>query len=471
MSIWLDVTTLLSWRRPALGIVRVESETARCFLASNRTDLCFCRFDQVQMGYYVVSRQVLRHVLVGGTSEECGAEAIGEPGCACSPGFFATKLASKCKILARKFVDKLPRRYQSRTMLYGRWIYAQVRRTPFWRALRQDSSIETVCGKHALDSGCESALSPRLASPFSDGDTYISLGLDWDQKDLKHLYELKDRFGLKIVLCCYDIIPILFPYYCVAGVSEKFPVYFTDAAWCADVILCISSCSEKDLRAYIDSVGAPMPRMRVIRLGSNIPVVDSLSLVCREVEQISKTRFVLFVSTIERRKNHAILYDAYHHLVTLGRRDLPLLIFVGMLGWGVDDLMARIASDAEVRPFIRVLNNVSDTELAVLYRNSLFTLYPSLYEGWGLPVAESLGHGKFCLASNAASIPEIGGELVEYIDPDDSAAWAAAIVRLLDNPAELKFREQRIEKEYRPEYWDQTCSAILEIAKMLQKAE
>ena len=75
----------------------------------------------------------------------------------------------------------------------------------------------------------------------------------------------------------------------------------------------------------------------------------------------------------------------------------------------------------------RALGHANDAELRALYENCEFFVYPSLYEGWGLPVAEALAFGKFVLASDRGSIPEVGGDLVEYIDPWNASAWAEAI--------------------------------------------
>jgi glycosyltransferase involved in cell wall biosynthesis len=93
-----------------------------------------------------------------------------------------------------------------------------------------------------------------------------------------------------------------------------------------------------------------------------------------------------------------------------------------------------------------------------------FTLYPSLYEGWGLPVAESLAYGKFCLASSAASIPEVGGDLIEYIDPWDVPTWAERIKWYIDHDEDLRRKEQRISEEYQPPRWEDSGRFILECA-------
>ncbi|WP_157353502.1 glycosyltransferase family 4 protein [Aromatoleum toluclasticum] len=399
MSIWLDVTTTLGWRRPALGIVRVEAETARHFLNSGTSDVRFCHFDAEAGSYLEVPYGDIRTAL-----ERLDTGASPAPTQAISPD---------------------PRTPQS--ML-------------------------------TLPRGC--------VQPFNAGDVYVSLGLDWDQKDLEFLYELKQRLKLKVLLFCYDIIPILLPTYCVSGVAEKFPRYFVDAAWCADKILCISNCSRRDLTEFLETVGAPVPALDIVRLGNNIrPHPDAPPSTA--VGELGEQRFILFVSTIEGRKNHEILCRAYKRLQEQGAEDLPLLVFVGMQGWGVETLMELLRGDAQVRSYVRILDHVSDSDLVYLYRKCMFTVYPSLYEGWGLPVAESLAHGKFCLASSAASIPEVGGGLIEYVEPLDDAAWAARLLWYLQNPEVVATRESEIVRRYRDTSWQQTGAAVLSAAQGL----
>jgi glycosyltransferase involved in cell wall biosynthesis len=134
---------------------------------------------------------------------------------------------------------------------------------------------------------------------------------------------------------------------------------------------------------------------------------------------------VLFVSTIEIRKNHRLLVRVWRRLIARhGTEAVPALIFAGQIGWMVDDLLADLAESGHLGGKIEHRPGLSDEELDEAYRSCLFTVFPSFCEGWGLPIAESLAHGKFCVASNRTSIPEVGGDLIDYFDPsDDDARW------------------------------------------------
>jgi glycosyltransferase involved in cell wall biosynthesis len=93
---------------------------------------------------------------------------------------------------------------------------------------------------------------------------------------------------------------------------------------------------------------------------------------------------------------------------------------------------------------VRVIHAPSDRELAWLYQNCLFTAYPSLYEGWGLPVGESVWFGKYCVASQATSIPEVCGDLLDYVDPNDLASICACLRKYIVDGDALRQQEARI---------------------------
>ena len=99
------------------------------------------------------------------------------------------------------------------------------------------------------------------------------------------------------------------------------------------------------------------------------------------------------------------------------------------------------------------LEDVADPELADFYRACAFTIFPSLAEGWGLPVAESLATGKFCLASNATAIPEVGGDLVGYFDPADAEDCFRKIEDYILDRKRLAVAERRIKTGYRGRSW------------------
>jgi len=115
--------------------------------------------------------------------------------------------------------------------------------------------------------------------------------------------------------------------------------------------------------------------------------------------------------------------------------------------------LADLAASGYLGGKIVLVPGLSDAELREAYRSCLFTVFPSLCEGWGLPIAESLAHGKFCVASNRTSIPEVAGDFIDYFDPSDDDDALAKIERLLLDPSYLMAREARLRTQYRPRSW------------------
>src|SRR5262249_32604703 len=122
---------------------------------------------------------------------------------------------------------------------------------------------------------------------------------------------------------------------------------------------------------------------------------------------------------------------------------------------------ADLKASGHLNGKIVLLHGLSDAEVQQAYRRCLFTVFPSFCEGWGLPVAESLAHGKFCVASNRTSIPEVGGGLVDYFDPSDEDDAVGKIERLLIEPGYLAAREAQVRAEYRRRAWVDCAHALM----------
>ena len=304
---------------------------------------------------------------------------------------------------------------------------------------------------------------------FAHGDILITMGLDWDYPDLlNEIRRCANRYGLVVISCCYDLIPILFPQFCVGDVASWFKQYLIDMTWLSDGILCISENTRRDYLNLASSIGLPARRTEVIKLGSSLPVQTQGQPLSKDVDKVLNGRYFLFVSTIERRKNHEILYRAYH----LIRQDhpsanLPKLVFVGMEGWGVADLMSDIRLDPLTKDDIVILPHVSDAELLRLYAECEVFLYPSLYEGWGLPIAEALQLGRPVLASDVGSIPEVGGDLVRYVDPWSPRVWADELLKISNGEADLDSWSKRIRRRFVAYNWSSAAETLIGLAHEL----
>ena len=124
--------------------------------------------------------------------------------------------------------------------------------------------------------------------------------------------------------------------------------------------------------------------------------------------------------------------------------EVPRLVLAGRPGWLNDDFDALAGATGNLYGWIETIRSPSDAELDFLYRHCAFTINVSLYEGWGLPVGESLGYGKTAVVARATSLPEVGGDLVEYCDPRSVDSIVAACLRLIRDPARRTALEAQI---------------------------
>lgn len=173
----------------------------------------------------------------------------------------------------------------------------------------------------------------------------------------------------------------------------------------------------------------PSSRVRTIYPGSRFDgAADAASLPAG----LSRFGFWLVVGTLEPRKNLRRLVRAYARLVH-SNAGTPPLVIAGGEGWMEDDFDALL-SDLGIGERVRRLGYVDDATLASLYANCLAFVYPSLVEGFGLPVLEAMTMGAAVITSNRSSLPEIVGDAGLTVPPEDEEALAGAMRTLADNP-------------------------------------
>jgi glycosyltransferase involved in cell wall biosynthesis len=285
------------------------------------------------------------------------------------------------------------------------------------------------------------------------GDIIVSLGAGWGVPGyMKHIADAKRRYGIKFATLVHDLIPIENESFVEGRHVVQFRNWLQDAMPVADTVLTISKHTRDALLRLRTQAGWPLPHVETMEPGSGL---TDRPMAGEDRRTMSfPPRYVLFVSTIEIRKNHRLLFRVWQRLLERhGGAVVPILIFAGQIGWLVEDLLAELEASNYLDGKIVLMPGLSDAELHQAYRSCMFTVFPSLSEGWGLPVAESLVHGKFCVASNRTSIPEVGGNLIDYFDPSSEDDALAKIERLLLDPGYLKARETRLRAEFRPRSW------------------
>ncbi|HEY52013.1 MAG TPA: glycosyltransferase family 4 protein [Caldilineae bacterium] len=196
-------------------------------------------------------------------------------------------------------------------------------------------------------------------------------------------------------------------------------------------VIAVSQATANDLTQLL---GIPRTKIDVVYNG-----VDSIyrPLPAAEVAAYRRQagwpeRFLLIVGTLEPRKNHLILLEAYARYRRSVRQPLPLLIGGGK-GWGYDEIFERVER-LGLEPHVHFLGYVPLPTLPWLYNAASLFVYPSRYEGFGLPLAEAMACGAPAITTSSSSLPEVAGDAALIVDPDDSDALAQALVDVLNDP-------------------------------------
>ena len=180
--------------------------------------------------------------------------------------------------------------------------------------------------------------------------------------------------------------------------------------------------------------------------------------------------FILAVGTIEPRKNYPRLLAAYRHLrresvpLLVGDQPgVPELVIAGRPGWAYGDTLDRIKKERGVR----YLGHVDDATLSALYRSASILAFPSLYEGFGLPLLEAMAHGLPAVVGNAGALPELADGAALVVDSEDVSSIAAGLERLLSE-AQLREKLAAAGRERAAQFtWERAASSTRDLLRRI----
>lgn len=225
----------------------------------------------------------------------------------------------------------------------------------------------------------------------------------------------------------------------------------------ADLIVAISDFSRQHYLSIFPHVDPE--RVKVLPLGSRFSDRDPVDCPPR-LSSYQGQDFLLAVGTLEPRKNYYRLVKAYAQVLR-NKPDTPPLLIAGGTGWMFEGF-SKLLAELGIAERVVMLGFSSDAELRWLMQHCTLFLYPSYWEGFGLPVIEAMSQGACVITSRSTSLPEVAGDAASLVDPHDTADIAAAIERLLADPAARQDFAQRAVHQAAKFSWRRSAEQLLE---------
>jgi glycosyltransferase involved in cell wall biosynthesis len=346
----------------------------------------------------------------------------------------AALLLDTTRLLYRRMTGKLPTGIDRVTLAYVEHLGQRAEAALAWRGLSAALSPAdsqklfaallspgpdiAALGRRMIARACLAGCAlPRLTDHFLLNTAHYGMDNRWYAGLLRLL-------GARPVVLVHDLIPITHPQYCRAGERERHAARMRNALTMARGILCNSNYTLETLRAFAAGAGLPMPPAVVAPLASALP------------DPVSRPRplphpYFVVVGTIEPRKNHKVLLEAWLRLAQEMGAHAPRLVLIGQRSWDCAAVIEQIER-AELAGTVIERGVVTDDELAAWLQHAQALLMPSWIEGYGLPIAEALAAGVPVIASDLDVFREIAGAVPDYAPPHDSARWLELVREYLE---------------------------------------
>jgi glycosyltransferase involved in cell wall biosynthesis len=232
----------------------------------------------------------------------------------------------------------------------------------------------------------------------------------------------------------------------------KYSIIFQVLARIARLMLTDSLFSQRELSHYL---GVPEQRFRVIPLGGDHLSAISVDTRILEKHKLTRNSYLLLVASQSLHKNFARVLLAADQIRATQPAD------VAFAAAGGSNIIFQQTEAQSLRPNVRMLGYVNDSELKALYENALGFIFPSIYEGFGLPILEAMNCGCPVLCSTAASLPEVAGSAALYFDPNNVAELTALIKQFLREPGLRSDLQVQGREQAKAFSWEKTARITL----------
>lgn len=295
------------------------------------------------------------------------------------------------------------------------------------------------------------------------GDVVFLAGASWFRGSERLFGKVREG-GNRVVVLIHDLIPVVGPRFVASEHPVNFHDWLLDSLGHVDLYIANSRATGRDMEKFVRAYGGGNPVAVVPLAQDKVPghapallngrrrridrraypdLYDAVA-VSEHIRAVTKNPYTLVVGTTDIRKNLWSLVQAWSRLIRHEDAVVPKLVIAGRTGAMNGDFEDLMASTGNLGGWVVRVIAPSDMELDYLYRNCLFTAMPSYYEGWGLPIGESLSYGKTAVVSETSSMPEVGGDYVEYCDPHSIDSIYRACLKLATDTAHRQALERRI---------------------------
>jgi glycosyltransferase involved in cell wall biosynthesis len=294
----------------------------------------------------------------------------------------------------------------------------------------------------------------------SDGTGRLYLNIGHTGLNSAGFRQWVTRSNTRPVYFVHDLIPITHPEFCRAGETGRHHERMQTVLRTATGIIGNSQATLDELAVFANGEDLPNPPAVAAWLGTDtLPVPTGVSPPPRPT-------FVV-LSTIEARKNHLMLLDIWSRLIDRLGSEAPRLLVIGQRGWEAEDVFNRLDRDEKLRDSVIELNECSDEDLARHLATARALLFPSLAEGYGLPLVEALGSGVPVIASDLPVFREIGAGIPTFIEATASRDWEAAILDYAEADSAARSAQLKCMAGFRAPSWDDHFKTVETFLKTL----
>ena len=279
------------------------------------------------------------------------------------------------------------------------------------------------------------------------------------------LYLLLKSQGIRILAHIYDIIPVTHPQFCILDDAVCFLDYAGAALQEADGLIVNSYATQNAIRQlysdlHIDST--KQKPVHVIPLGGNFSKekqIDETHIRPMIRKIVQDRKYLLTVGTIEPRKNHRILLEAYERGL---KEQVFSIVIVGFQGWNVEELLSQIKNHPDYQDGIFYPEDVNDDELQYLYRHCFALVFPSLIEGYGLPIMEAMVKGVTVVAADTPINRETGGDCAVYYQKESADELTRTVIELANDNCKADMIKEKM-KTFSPPTWENCGKQFYEL--------